>query len=191
MKRFSSIAAAVLLCLPRPAAAQGFINPFVATTLTSPSPSGGSSKPGFGIAFGGIGKVVGGETEIAFFPELIDKDANGLAKSRVVTFAGDMLIGPTIGPVKVYGAFGAGNLHLNVTSLSSVVVPTAATISNNYFTFNAGGGVMGFFLPHLGARADLRYSRAFGFKTEDIENTGLSFDRFDFWRATIGIVAKF
>jgi hypothetical protein len=168
-----------------------FISPFVDTTLSSPSAAGSSSKAGFGVALGNVGKIIGAETEIGYQPELIDNTANALQKSRVITYSGDMLIGPTIGPVKAYGAIGAGGLYLNVTSLSSLVVPNPASISNNYFTINAGGGVMGFFTTHLGVRADLRYFRAYGFKVSDLQTAGLSLDHFDFWRASLGFVAKF
>jgi Outer membrane protein beta-barrel domain len=198
MKRLTIIASALLLLgLARNGAAQGFINPFVGVTLTSPSAKGGSSKPGFGVAFGGIGGIVGGETEFAYYPEVLDKTANSLAKSRVITFSGGTIIGPTIGAVKPYGAFGVGNLNLNVTSLASLVIPNPTSFSSNYFTFNVGGGVMGFFGSHLGVRGDLRYYRAFGFKFDEVAATsgsglgGLALDRFDFWRAGFGLVAKF
>jgi hypothetical protein len=192
MKRTTIVLSALLLLgLARDGAAQGFINPFVGTTLTSPSAKGGHSKAGFGVAFGAIGKIVGGETEIAYYPEVIDTTANGLDKSRVITFSGNTLIGPTIGPVKPYFGLGAGNLNLNVTSLKSVALPTVANISSNYFTFNVGGGVMGFFGSHFGVRGDLRYYRAFGFKLQDLATTGLQLDRFDFWRAGFGLVVKF
>ena len=184
-------AALLLLCLPRDGAAQGFINPFVGTTLTSPSASGGSSAPGFGVAFGRLGPVVGFDSEIAYYPEVLDKAANNLAKNNVITFSANALIGPTIGPVKVYGGAGIGDLHLNVTSVSSLVVPNPANVSANYLTFNAGGGVMGFFTTRLGVRGDLRYYRALGFKIADLEGTGLTLDRFDFWRAALGLVVTF
>ena len=192
MKRFMLVAAALLVVsVARDAVAQGFVSPFVGTTLSSPSPSGSSTKPGYGIAFGNLGKVVGFDTEIAYYPEVLDNTANALAKNRVFTFSGDTLIGPTIGRVKPYGAFGFGDLHLNVTSLSSVVIPNPASISTNYFTFNAGGGVMGFFTTHLGVRGDLRYFRAYGFKVTDLQSSGITLDHFDFWRASIGLAARF
>lgn len=50
---------------------------------------------------------------------------------------------------------------------------------------------MGFFTTHLGVRADLRYFRAYGFKFEDLQTVGLALDRFDFWRASFGLAAKF
>ena len=193
MKRFTTFATALLLLVAasHDAAAQGFINPFLGTTLSSPTDAGSSTKPGYGVAFGALGKVVGGETEIAYFPELLDNSANAIAKNKIITFSGNTLIGPTIGNVKPYFALGAGNLHLNVTSLSSVVLPNVDSISKNYFTFNVGGGVIGFFTDHLGVRGDLRYTRAFGIKFEDLETTGLSLDKFNFWRATFGLAVKF
>ena len=192
MKRITLIASALLLvCLARDAAAQGFINPFVGTTLTSPTSRGSSSKPGFGVALGSVGTIVGFETEIAYYPEVLDNAANGVAKNKVITFSGNTLIGPTIGPIKAYGAFGLGDLYLNVTSVSSLLIPTPTSLSTNYFTFNVGGGAMGFFTSHLGVRGDLRYYRAFGFKLADVQGVGLALDRFDFWRANIGLVAKF
>jgi hypothetical protein len=34
---------------------------------------------------------------MAYYPEVVDKTANSLAKNRVITFSGNTLIGPTIG----------------------------------------------------------------------------------------------
>ena len=192
MKRLMWALVVLTAFVARDAAAQGFISPFIGTTLTSPSPSGGSSKPGFGVAFGSLGGIIGFDTEIAYFPEVLDNSANGLAKSRVITFSGDTLIGPLIGPIKAYGAIGAGDLFMNVQGLSSVIVPNPESISNNYFMFNVGGGVMGFFSSHLGVRGDLRYYQAYGFDLAAIQNTGqVALTHFDFWRASIGLAAKF
>ena len=189
----SAFGAALFLVVAgaRGAAAQIFVNPFVDTTLSAPSTSGSRSQPGFGIAIGNVGTVVGFETEFAYHPELFDNAANALAKSHVLTLAQNILVGPTIGRVKPYGAAGAGDLYLNVTRLSSVAIPSPESISTNYFTVNVGGGVMGFVTAHLGVRADLRYYRAYGFKLTDLQTAGLALDRFDFWRAGVGVVAKF
>ena len=191
MYRSVLLGAVVVLFAAHDAAAQGFVAPFIGTTLTSPSDTGSRTKPGYGVAFGGMGKVAGFETELAFYPEVIDNTANGLSKSRVISISAGTLLGPTIGRVKPYVAFGGGNLHLNVTGLASVVIPNPESISNNYFTFNAGGGVMGFFTEHLGVRGDLRYFKAFGIKLEDLQNAGIQLDKFNFWRASFGLAVKF
>jgi Outer membrane protein beta-barrel domain len=192
MRRFVlKVAAAALASLPQVAAAQGFVSPFIGTTLTSPTPTGSSSKPGFGAALGTLGKIVGAEVEFAYYPEVLDNTANAISKNKVITVSGNTLIGPTIASVKAYGAVGLGNLNLNVTSLSSVLTPNPDSISANYFTVNVGGGAAVFFNSHFGARGDLRYYRAFGFKVTDLENAGLALDEFDFWRASIGLAIKF
>jgi len=192
MKRFGLFVFALFLLLhARGAAAQGFISPFVGTTFTSPSTVGTATKPGFGVAVGAAGGIVGAEVEYGYFPELLDNSANAIAKNKVITISGSTLIGPTIGPVKVYGALGAGDLYLSVTSLSSVVIPNSQSISNNYFTFNVGGGVFGYFSPHFGVRGDLRYTRAFGFNVTDLQASGLTLDHFDFWRGFGGLAIKF
>jgi len=183
--------ASLLLCLARPAAAQGFVSPLIATTVTSPSSLGTATKPGYGIALGGIGGFFGAETEVAYYPEMMDNAANGLSQNKVVTFSGSTLLGPKIGPVKVYGAFGAGDLYLNVTSASSIVVPNPQSVSNNYLTINAGGGAMGFIGEHLGIRGDARYYKAYGFKPADVQSSTFTLDRFDFWRIAGELVVKF
>src|SRR4051812_11677069 len=106
------LAALLLACAARDARAQVFLNPYIDTTLTSPTATGSSTKAGFGVAVGTVGKIVGFETDIAYQPELIDNSANALAKSHVFTFSGNFLIGPRIGAVKPYVAVGLGDLML-------------------------------------------------------------------------------
>ena len=191
MKSFIIIAALLVASAAHDARAQGFLNPYVDTTLTSPSATGNSTEAGLGIALGSVGKIVGFETDIAYHPEVIDNSANALAKSHVFTFSGNFLIGPRIGTVKPYVALGVGDLMLNVSRLSTLVIPNPESISNNYFTVNLGGGVIGFFAAHFGLRGDLRYFRAYGFKITDLQTAGISLDRFDFWRASGGVVVGF
>jgi opacity protein-like surface antigen len=107
----------------------------------------------------------------------------------VFTISGNVLVGPTIGPVKVYAAGGIGGLTLDVTSVSTAAVPNPTSVSDTYFSFNVGGGVIGFFSDHWGVRGDVRYFRALGFKIGNNENVAL--DQFDFWRANIGLAIKF
>jgi opacity protein-like surface antigen len=176
------------------AEAQGFIiNPFFTTTLTSPS-GGGHTKPGVGLAFGTNGKILGFETEIAYHPQIIDTALDG-SKSKVLTFSGDLIVGPTIGHVKGYGAVGGGDLHLNVKSLKTLASTDVNSLASNYFTFNVGGGAIYYLTDHLGIRGDLRYLRAYGIDFAALEaaeaSDSLSLKHFDFWRLNIGLAAKF
>jgi opacity protein-like surface antigen len=193
---FAAVVVVLLLAAPRSASAQSFfLNPFIDTTLTSPTGSGGASKAGFGLSFGKMGGIVGAETEITYLPQILDNDANALAKSHVFTGSESLLVGPRIGSVKPYGIIGAGDLYLNASS-ASVGLPSSLdsitnSVSNNYFTINAGGGVMYFFTRRIGARADLRYVKAYGLNISDLENSGLKFTKFDFWRAGFGAAFTF
>ena len=181
----------VIVAFPAAARAQTFINPFATVTLTSPSPVGGRSQVGFGVSFGSVGRIVGAEAEVAYYPQVLDNQANGLAKSHVLTFGGSTLIGPKIGPVKVYGAIGLGDLVLNVQSVAGALTPTAASLTNHYVTLNTGGGAMGFLVKHLGVRGDLRYYRAYGFTVTDLQSSSIRLGHFAFWRATVGAVFTF
>lgn len=176
----------------RTADAQGFlINPFFNTTLTSPSGSGGHTRRGYGVAFGTNGKIFGAETEISYHPQIIDTTVDGTARSKVLTFSEDLVIGPTIGHVKGYGAVGAGDLHLNISSLSKLAAADAESLSSNYFTVNVGGGAIGYVTKNLGVRADLRYLRAYGIDFAALEAENFSLKHFDFWRLNIGLAARF
>jgi len=189
--RFVPIALVTLwsLGLAAPASAQGFISPFIGTTLTSPSPAGSRSQVGFGVAFGSIGLIFGGEAELAYFPQIIDNEPNGLDRSHAWTFTANSLIGPRIGPVKIYGTFGVGDTVLSATPLAAVGNPSPAALSSHHFTTNAGGGLMIFF-GKLGFRGDMRHFRAYGFSVTDIQSS-VSFDHFQFWRGTVGLAARF
>ena len=114
-----------------------------------------------------------------------------MSKNKVLSFSGGLLLGPKIGGIKPYVALGAGDLHLNVTKLASLAQPTPASISDDYFTFNVGGGVAAMVRGDVGVRGDLRDHRPFGIKVEDLQGAGLALDHFNFWRAAGGVVIAF
>jgi opacity protein-like surface antigen len=199
MKTLCVVAALMFVVVaPRSAAAQSFfLSPFIDTTLTSPSGSGGASKAGFGLSFGKFGGIIGAETEITYHPQILDNDANALAKSHVFTGSESVMVGPRIANAKPYFVIGAGDLLLNVSS-ASLGLPNTNNIdsitnsmSNNYFTIDVGGGVMYFFSKRVGARVDLRHFKAYGLDITDLENSGLKFNKFDFWRAGFGAAFAF
>ena len=94
MYRSIVLGALLVVFAAHDAAAQGFVSPFIGTTLTSPSDRGSSTKPGYGVSFGSVGQVVGFDTEFAFYPEVIDNSATerefqNVAKLRLnMLFAG-------------------------------------------------------------------------------------------------------
>ena len=147
------------------------------------------TTPGFGVAFGSIGLIFGGEAELAYFPEVIDNEANGLDRNRAWMFSANTFIGPRIGPVKVYGTFGVGDTILSATPLAAAGNPSPSNLSSHHFTTNAGGGLM-VFVGRLGFKGDLRHFRAYGFSVTDIQSS-VAFDHFQFWRGTVGLAIRF
>src|SRR4026209_1574786 len=97
MHRSIVLSALFIVFAAHDAASQGFISPFIGTTLTSPTETGSSTKPGYGVSFGAVGRIVGFDSEFAYYPEVIDNAANAIAKSRVISISAGPLIGPTIG----------------------------------------------------------------------------------------------
>ncbi len=194
----------VLLCLlPRAATAQfqmptaqnlprAFISPILGATVDSPSDTPNPTTPAFGLAFGRLGKISSSETELAYYPTLISGTPGVVSKERVFSFFQNFLIGPTIGPIKPYGVIGFGDLLLNA-SVASYVGLDPESAFNNYFALSAGGGVIGFFIDHLGVRGDVRWFRAYGFDSNSlvVDSAGLALTHFEYWRLNIGLVARF
>jgi hypothetical protein len=186
VRRFGSVMAAfVVLTLARDAAAQqNYVNLQVGRTLSAPRGASGGSERGFAVAFGQMNGMVGAETEFGYFPEPFGTGT--VRSSHFVSASGNILVGPTIRMVKIYGAFGFGDLYVSATSASS-----DSGIGNNYLTLNGGAGVAVFFTPHIGVRGDLRYYRAMGVTAADFTPVGLDVERLDFWRQTVGLTLKF
>jgi opacity protein-like surface antigen len=185
----------IVACIAPPTAAhaQGFVTPFVGTTFNSPDVGSAKngSKAGFGVDLGTFGTVLGFEADFAYYPEVLDNDIAGLEKNHVVTVTGNALVSVPIPRVRPYATVGVGFLKLDATNLPSSILPSTDT-SQTKFAWSIGGGVMGFFTDHLGVRGDVRYFRAGNFDTDAFRNdTGLLLDQFDFWRAAIGLAAKF
>ena len=59
------------------------------------------------------------------------------------------------------------------------------------FGFNVGGGIIGHLSEHTGVRGDVRYLRTAGTSDSDANPFGLDLTRFEFWRASAGLVVKF
>jgi opacity protein-like surface antigen len=66
-----------------------------------------------------------------------------------------------------------------------------AVIDVNKFGFNVGGGLIGHFSDHTAVRGDVRYVRTTGTSDADANPFGLDLTRFEFWRASAGLVVTF
>jgi opacity protein-like surface antigen len=103
----------------------------------------------------------------------------------VLTFVGNFMIAPKLGPVQPYGLIGAGLMRTSIES-------GATTEDENQISWDVGGGIMVFFSQHVGVRGDIRYFHSF----QALENLNflplpIGKDKIDFGRAAIAVVFKF
>src|SRR5215471_12631743 len=115
-----------------PARADGFFVPYIGFNYGGNSSNCASfnncedKHTNFGVAFGGMGKVVGFEQDIAYAKDFFGKVPG--ADNSVFTFMSNMLIGVGAGPVQPYGLFGFGLIRPH-TSLN--IASTVTDFSKN------------------------------------------------------------
>jgi opacity protein-like surface antigen len=185
-----SLTVAAALLVPRPAAAQGFVNPFFGWNF------GGDAKcleitdceehaTNWGVSFGALGPVLGFEQEFAyaknFFGEAPTYD------SDVFTAMSNVIVNVPIPVVRPYAVGGVGLIRSHLEpSVGSILSASAA---NNSFGWDVGGGVIvgG---SRFGVRGDIRYFHTF----QDLEFAGLNLsgeEKLNFGRAAVGLFFKF
>jgi opacity protein-like surface antigen len=145
------------------------------------------SRGTYGGAIGFLGAgVFGFEIEAATTPEFFGNgDRNVFTKNNVVTLMGSFLLAAPAGPVRIYGAAGAGILKTRLEDADRLF-----TIDSNDFGINVGGGVIAYLGGHVGLRADVRYFR----DLQDTDPDGrfdIDLGKLDYWRAVGGITLKF
>jgi opacity protein-like surface antigen len=173
-------AVAILAGGGRRADAQGFISPFVGYNF-----SGDSGCPqitncedkhvNWGVAFGAIGSFVGFEAEFAHTNDFLG--SSSAESTNVLTFMGNFMLAPKIGPIQPYGLAGVGLMRTSVDSAGQ-------TNDQNQAAWDVGGGLIAFFSAHIGVRGDVRYFHSFEildlsrFPNLPIRETKLDFGRF-------------
>ena len=123
---------------------------------------------GFELDFGRTGEA---KTESVF-----------VGDSRTTTVMGNVIVGVPLGAVRPYLVGGVGWVR------TELGVSTGSDLTDDGLGVDFGGGLMGFFGDHIGARADLRYFRAVsaGDNFLDFDFKSLRFVRF-----TGGVVLRF
>lgn len=176
-----------------PARADGFITPFVGynyggdTSNCESLTSCEDHRMNWGVSIGSIGKLMGYEQDIGYAKHFFGK-APGVDNS-VFTLMSNMLVGVGSGPVQPYFLFGFGLIRAHAT-LNTTIVAEASKYSLGY---DIGGGVSGYFSRHVGIRGDLRRFQT----TSDVPVlstgggfVGLTNQKLDFWRASIGVALR-
>ena len=181
------LALGVLAITPQPAAAQGFISPFIGFDYGGDSgcPTATDCEDkhsNLGVAGGKLGAIAGAEVEFAYARDFFG-DAPGV-DSSVLTLMTNILVGPRIGVIRPFVLGGVG-------LIKSEVELTAGSLldSSNNFGWNIGGGVMLMFGDHVGVRGDIRKFKSF----QDVGFLGftLSEVKLTYNRASAGLVLAF
>lgn len=120
-------------------------------------------------------EVDGSQTDRSKTDSLFD------ARTKLTAVQGNVILGIPLGVVRPYVVGGLGWFRTDNAS-------ELQTVTHDGLGTTAGVGVMGFLSNRLGARVDLRYSRAItmGDKTLDVK-----LERFKYIRFTAGLVLRF
>ena len=185
------VAALIVSGSAHQAEAQGFISPFLGYNF-----SGDAGCPqitdcedkhaNYGVAFGALGGLVGFEAEVARTNDFLGASSN--QTTNVLTFMGNFMLAPKIGPVQPYGLAGLGLIRTSVEGVG-------ASSDQNQFGWDVGGGLMVFFGGHVGIRGDVRYFHAFQvldfLNLQSLPIPGLGGKKLDYGRAAAAVVFKF
>jgi opacity protein-like surface antigen len=175
------LSAVVILAATAPrAGAQGFVSPFIGYNFGGdagcPEITGCEDKHvNWGVSFGALGSIVGFEAEFAHTNDFFGSSA--AQSTSVLTFMGNFMVAPKIGPVQPYGLAGVGLMRTSVESAGT-------DTDENQFAWDIGGGLIGYFSRHVGLRGDIRYFHSFELldlsklPALPIQQTKLDFGRF-------------
>jgi opacity protein-like surface antigen len=184
-----TMAAALLVALAAasPARAQGFLVPYLGYNFGGDSTCAGltgcpEKTLNLGVALGSHSGAAGFEADLGYARGFFGDVPDGSTSLGV--FMANLVVGPAVGPVRPYGAFGLGLIKTHVNFDVASLVST----SDNNFGWDIGGGlVIG--TSHLGVRGDLRRFKTFGDLSLGI--LPISGEPLKFWRATAGLYLGF
>lgn len=185
------LTAALTLCVcalaATPAAAQGFISPFIGFDYGGDSgcPTAtdcDDKNSNFGVAGGKLGAIAGVEVELGYARNFFG-DTPGVDAS-VLTLMTNVLVGPKIGAIRPFVLGGVGLIKSHVEFTTGSLLD-----SSNNFGWNIGGGVMLMFGDHVGVRGDIRRFKSF--QDTGILGFTLSDEKLTFNRASAGLVLAF
>jgi opacity protein-like surface antigen len=167
------------------ARAEVMVTPFAGVAFGGVT-STSHSTYGVGLGFLGHG-IVGFEAEIATSRHFFGTSGQGevFTPNDVVTLMGNVLVAVPAGPVRVYGAAGAGLLKTRLRAPAQLF-----NVDSNDFGIDVGGGVIASVGSHVALRGDLRYFRAVSDPSPD-GAFDLAFGKIEYWRAVGGLTLKF
>ena len=113
-------AAIFLFAGTRSAQAQGFISPFIGYNFSGDSGCPAilncqDKRTDWGVALGAVGSIVGFEAEFGYTKNFFGETSS--QTSNVLTFMGNFMLAPKIGPVQPYGLAGIGLIRTSVETV--------------------------------------------------------------------------
>jgi len=188
-RRWIHVAAALLfLGSAQRANAQGFVSPFIGYNFGGDSgcpeiTNCDDKRVNWGLGFGALGSIVGFEAEFAKTSDFFGSTSN--QSTDVVTFMGNFMLAPKIGPIQPYGEAGIGVIRTSVETVGE-------NSDENQIGWDIGGGVIAFFSRHVGIRGDIRYFRSFELlDTSKLPNLPINEKKLNFGRISGALVLKF
>ncbi len=184
----------LLVLTSAPAWAEWQVKPFAAVTfggdttlLTDFDHQVGNLKGAFGVSTVVLGEVLGLEADFGHTPGFFT-GGHLVTSSGVTTITGNVVVAlprrMAQYSLRPYAVGGLGGMHIDSTDFVAAL-PFSTTLA----TFDAGGGVTGFFTNRIGINLDVRYFRSFDGPDEHL---GLSIgpEELSFWRAAIGVAIR-
>jgi len=195
LRIFLAAVVATLLALPRPAAADWLVTPFVGRSLGGQTSllsfDGGASSQhwvfGGAAAWLGAGPL-GAEVEGTFVPHFFERGDRALARggSRVAMLSGNVMLAlpsaVTRESLRPYAVAGIGLLQARIDD-------EFFPIDRNLLGLAVGGGAIGGLSERTAVRFDLRHIRSVRGEGESF--VGIQQVRLSFWRAAIGLTLRY
>jgi hypothetical protein len=183
---------AVLASAPTHAWASGFVGAFTGVTFKAQSKASEddngfpigfdetyeSGKP-WGLNVGWLDAFAGGGFEVEFSRDTKFFEGSSFHGTKLTTIGWHAVFGPATPYVRPYIAPG----------LLIVITNGGTQNSGTGLAFSIGGGAMGFFSEHLGARFDARY--VFSNDITDSESFPIGMNQLRYWRVTFGVLGLF
>jgi opacity protein-like surface antigen len=189
-RRWVLVFVAILVCAgnAQRANAQEFISPFIGYNFSGDSgcrqiTNCEDKHANYGVAFGALGSIVGFEAELAYTNDFLGALSN--ESTKVITFMGNFLLAPRIGPIQLYGLGGIGLMRTSVETVGQ-------NNDENQAGWDVGGGLIAYFSSHIGMRGDIRYFHSFQIlDLTRLPNLPINERKLDFGRFSVAAVFKF
>jgi opacity protein-like surface antigen len=179
------------ILITAPAHAEGFISPYIGNNFSGDAgqcttvAACSSKHLTYGVSAGFMGGgIVGFEEDVSYAPNFFGS-VPAFGNNSVLTAMTNLIVGAPLGPIHPYVSGGAGVIRTSVNFAPAGL----ATVDDTSLGYDIGGGLMAYFAPNVGIRADYRYIR--GAKDITIGNFSISNTALRFQRATVGLAIRF